>query len=290
MPYAGIRRHFRITARDRILDFGSRTLIMGILNITPDSFSDGDAFFEAGRAVERAWRIADEGADILDVGGESTRPGSQGISLEEELRRIVPVLDALAGKYPLPISIDTCKSEVGRAALERGAVLVNDITGLAKDPVLGEAAAGCGAAVILMHMRGVPGTMQTLAPSPDILGEIETWAGAAVARAKTLGVAADKIILDPGIGFGKTAEQNLEILHNLDRFAALGFPIMTGTSRKSFLGKILGDLKADRTWGSAAAVAASILFGAHLVRVHDVAAMRDVVRVTDAIAAERVSA
>ncbi len=283
MPYAGSRRHFTIKACDLVLELGSRTLIMGVLNVTPDSFSDGGAFFETGRAVERAWRIADEGADILDVGGESSRPGSQGINAEEELRRVRPVLDALAGKYPLPISIDTSKSEVGRVALERGAVLVNDITALGKDPRLGEAAASRGAGVILMHMRGEPRTMQTMTPSPNILAEIEDWAGKAVARAQALGVARDKIILDPGIGFGKTARQNLEIIRNLDRLAASGFPLLIGTSRKAFIGKILADPKKDRSWGSAAAVTASILFGAHIVRVHDVAVMRYAARVADAL-------
>jgi dihydropteroate synthase len=286
MPYAGFRRQFRIRARDRILDLGSRTLVMGILNVTPDSFSDSGMHFEPARAIERAWRIAEEGADILDIGGESTRPGAQGVSAEDELRRIVPVMDALAGSYPLPISIDTSKSEVGRAALERGAALVNDVRALGMDPALGEAAAACHAGVILMHMRGEPRTMQKLPPSPDILGELEEWAGMAVARAQNLGVARDAIVLDPGIGFGKTADQNLEILRNLDRLAAAGFPILVGTSRKSFIGRILGDPKADRTWGSAAATAAAILFGAHMVRVHDVAAMRDVARVTDAILSE----
>jgi len=289
MPYASSRRHYRINARDRILDLGPRTLIMGILNVTPDSFSDGGAFFDTSRAVERAWRIAEEGADILDLGGESTRPGSQGVSAAEELRRIVPVLDALAGKYPLPISIDTSKSEVGRAALERGAALVNDITALSKDPELGKAAASCGAGVILMHVRGEPGTMQDLPPSPDILGEIEAWAGKAVQRAQALGVAPDKIILDPGIGFGKTASQNLEILRSLDRLAAAGFPVLIGASRKAFVGRYLGDPARDRSWGSAAAAVASILFGAHIVRVHDVAATRDVARIADALVNERVS-
>jgi dihydropteroate synthase len=290
MPYAGFRRQFQIRARDRILNLGSRTLVMGILNVTPDSFSDGEMHFEPARAIERAWRIAEEGADILDIGGESTRPGAQGVSAEDELRRIIPVMDALAGSYPLPISIDTSKSEVGRAALERGAALVNDVTALGNDPALGEAAAACHAGVILMHMRGEPRTMQKLPPSPDILGELEEWAGMAAARAQNLGVARDTIVLDPGIGFGKTADQNLEILRNLDRLAAAGFPILVGTSRKSFIGRILGDPMADRTWGSAAAAAAAILFGAHMVRVHDVAAMRDVARVMDAILSEGGSA
>lgn len=289
MPYAGSRRHFRIGARDRVLDLGPRTLIMGILNVTPDSFSDGGVFFETARAVERAWRIAEEGADILDIGGESTRPGSSGVSADEELRRIVPVLDALAGKYPLPVSIDTSKSEVGRAALERGAALVNDVTALGMDPALGEAAASFNACVIIMHMRGEPGTMQKLPPSPDILGEIEDWCGKAVARAEAFGVARERIILDPGIGFGKTWAQNLEIIRNLERLADLGFPILVGPSRKAFIGRILSNPDADRIFGSAAAVAASILLGAHMVRVHDVAAMRDVAQVADAIRNERAS-
>jgi dihydropteroate synthase len=262
---------------------------MGILNVTPDSFSDGGAFFEPARAIARAWRIAEEGADILDIGGESTRPGSHGVNAAEELSRVLPVLDALAGKYPLLISIDTTKSEVGRAALDRGAAVVNDTSSLGNDPALGEAAASCGASVILMHMRGKPDTMQTLPPSPDILEEIGGWADEAAARAQNLGIAHDQIILDPGIGFGKTADQNLEILGNLGVLAAAGFPLMVGPSRKSFIGRILSDPGADRIWGSAAAVAASILSGAHIVRVHDVAAMRDVARVTDAILNERAS-
>jgi dihydropteroate synthase len=287
MPYASSRRHFRITVRGRTLDFGPRTLLMGILNVTPDSFSDGGAFLDAGRAVKRAWQIAEEGADILDIGGESTRPGSQGVSAEEELRRVGPVLEALEGKYPLPISIDTSKSEVGKEALARGAVLVNDVTGLVRDPALGAAAADAGAGVILMHMRGEPRTMQQLPPSPDILEEIEAWADAAAARARALGVSRDRLILDPGIGFGKTVSQNLEIIRNLDRIATLGFPVLVGTSRKSFIGKILGDPDTDRIWGSAATVAASILCGAHAVRVHDVAAMRDIARISDAFMEER---
>jgi dihydropteroate synthase len=286
MPYASARRQFRIRARDRILELGSRTLVMGILNVTPDSFSDGGACCDPARAIEHAWRIADQGADILDIGGESTRPGSEGVSAQEELRRVVPVLDALSG-YPLPISIDTSKSEVGRAALERGASLVNDVTAFGKDPALGEAAASCGAGVVLMHMRGEPRSMQNLPSSSDIVGEIEAWAGGAARRAQSAGVAPDRIILDPGIGFGKTAAQNLEIIRSLDRLAAAGFPVLVGTSRKSFIGRILGDMDADRIWGSAAMVAASILFGAHIVRVHDVAAMRDVARAIDALLDEK---
>jgi dihydropteroate synthase len=283
MPYAGCRRHYRISARDHVLDLGARTLVMGVLNVTPDSFSDGGTYFETSRALDRAWRIAEEGADILDLGGESTRPGSEGVAVDEELRRVIPVLEALAGRYPLPVSIDTSKGAVGRAALDLGASIVNDITALRGDPTLGEAAGRLGAAVILMHMRGEPRTMQALPPSPDIMGEIHEWAGPAVQHALDCGVGHDRLILDPGIGFGKTAAQNLEILRSLDRLAAFGLPVLVGTSRKSFIGRILADPDIDRSWGTAATVAASILFGAHIVRVHDVAAMRDVARITDAI-------
>ncbi len=291
MPYAALRKRFQFRARDRVLELGSRTFIMGILNVTPDSFSDGGTFMEPDRAIGHAWRLAGEGADILDIGGESTRPGSGGVSIEEELRRVVPVIEALAGgAYPIPISIDTSKSEVGRAALERGAALVNDVTAFEHDPALGEAAAAFRAGVVLMHMRGVPRTMQTLPPSQDILGDIEAWAGTAASRARAHGIEPDHIILDPGIGFGKTPGQNLEIIRNLDRLAAAGFPVLIGVSKKSFIGHYLADSKADRSWGSAAMVAASILSGAHIVRMHDVAATRDVARITDALINERAGA
>ena len=278
-----MRKRFRVRAREQVLELGERTLVMGVLNVTPDSFSEGGTYADPARAIERAWQIADEGADILDIGGESTRPGSRGVSAREELDRVMPVMEAIAGKYPIPISIDTSKSEVARAALAAGAALVNDITALAKDAALAEAAGSCGAAVILMHMRGTPETMQKLPPSTDILGEIENWADAAVARAQQAGIDGDRIILDPGIGFGKTVEQNLEIIRGLPRLARTGFPLLIGTSRKSFIGRVLGDMDSDRIWGTAASVAAAILGRAHIVRVHDVAAMRDVARLADAI-------
>jgi dihydropteroate synthase len=286
MRATGQRKHFTIQARGHTLELGARTLVMGILNVTPDSFSDGGRTAGTEEAVVRAWRIAEEGADILDIGGESTRPGSEGVSLEEELARVVPVLERL-GSYPLPISIDTSRSGVARAALERGAAILNDVTALSRDPGVGAEAASSGAALVLMHMRGTPATMQRIPPSPDIMGELDGWAEEAVARAEKLGVSSEKIILDPGIGFGKSASQNLEIIRNLKHLAAAGFPLLVGTSRKSFIGAALQDLNRDRVWGTSATVAASVVFGAHMVRVHDVAAMRDVVRVTDAILRER---
>ncbi len=277
------RKTFLLKLPKHTIELGRRTLVMGILNVTPDSFSDGGRYLEPSRAVERAWQIAEEGADLIDIGGESTRPGCGGIDAGEELRRVLPVLERLAGEYLLPISIDTSKAEVARAALERGAALINDITGLQHDSRLGGEAASFGAGLILMHMRGTPATMQALPPSPDILEEIELWAEEAVARAQSYGVSSEKIILDPGIGFGKSASQNLEILRNLSRLTALGFPMLVGTSRKSFIGTILNRPEADRIWGTSATVALSIIFGAHIVRVHDVSAMRDVARMADAI-------
>jgi dihydropteroate synthase len=278
-----MRKSFRLKARNRVLELGDRTLVMGILNATPDSFSDKGRYFERNTAVERAWEIAKEGADILDIGGESTRPGSVGVSVEEELARVLPILDALGSRYPLPISVDTSKSEVAEAALERGAAIINDITSLQKDPRIGCVAAKYQAAVALMHMRGEPHNMQTISPCADILGEIDTWAQDAVARARSSGISSEYIMLDPGIGFGKTAAQNLEIIRNLDRLAGAGFPILVGTSRKSFIGSIIKKPANELVMGTSATVAASIIFGAHIVRVHDVAAAREVSDVTDAI-------
>jgi dihydropteroate synthase len=282
MKFSPRKRH-RIQLPDRTLELGSRTLVMGILNVTPDSFSDGGRYSDPARAAQRAWQIAEEGADILDIGGESTRPGSDAIGADEEMRRVLPVLERLAGGYPLPISIDTSKAEVARAALAHGAGIINDVSSLQNDPRVADEVASSGAALILMHMRGTPAAMQMLPPSPNILRELDLWAEEAVARARSHGVSSEKIILDPGIGFGKSAGQNLEILRNLSRLAATGFPLLVGTSRKSFIGAILDRPAADRIWGTAATVALSIVFGAHIVRVHDVAAMRDAARIADAV-------
>jgi dihydropteroate synthase len=286
MPETCMRSRYSLQARNWLLNLGERTLIMGILNVTPDSFSDKGKFFSIDASVERAWKIAEEGADILDIGGESTRPGSEGVSAEEEIRRVIPTIEALTkdSRYPIPISVDTTKSAVAKAALACGAAIINDISALGKDPQIGPEVAQYEAALILMHMRGEPSTMQKLPPSTDIIGDIDIWAQEAVARAKRSGVSSNKVILDPGIGFGKTAAQNMEIIVNLPRLAAAGFPILMGTSRKSFIGAILKKPAAELILGTCATVTASILFGAHIVRVHDVAAAREVADVTDAIA------
>jgi dihydropteroate synthase len=279
------RKSFTFTARDWTLQLGERTAIMGILNVTPDSFSDKGQYFNPEAALERAWQIAEEGADILDIGGESTRPGSTGISAEEELRRIMPTLKALAKgpKYPIPISVDTSKAEVAKAALECGAAIINDVTSLRKAPSIGTEAAKHNAGLILMHMRGEPAYMQSIPPSMDILEDIDIWAQEAVARARNSGVSSDRIVVDPGIGFGKTAVQNIEILKNLNRLAAAGHPILVGTSRKSFIGSLLKKPAGELILGTSVTVAASIIYGAHMVRVHDVAAIREVADTTDAI-------
>jgi dihydropteroate synthase len=279
------RKSFTFTARDWTLQLGERTAIMGILNVTPDSFSDKGQYFNPEAALERAWQIAEEGADILDIGGESTRPGSTGISAEEELRRIMPTLKALAKgpKYPIPISVDTSKAEVAKAALECGAAIINDVTSLRKTPSIGTEAAKHNAGLILMHMRGEPAYMQSIPPSMDILEDIDIWAQEAVARARNSGVSSDRIVVDPGIGFGKTAVQNIEILKNLNRLAAAGHPILVGTSRKSFIGSLLKKPAGELILGTSVTVAASIIYGAHMVRVHDVAAIREVADTTDAI-------
>ena len=280
------RAAYTVKAADWTLTMGERTLVMGILNVTPDSFSDKGRYYGVETSVRRAWEIAEEGADILDIGGESTRPGSAGVDAKEEINRVIPTLEALAKgpKYPLPISVDTTKSEVARAALERGAAIINDISAMTVDPRIGVVASEYGAAIVLMHMRGTPQTMQTLPPSPDILGEIDVWAKDAVARASGCGLSHDRIILDPGVGFGKTAAQNVEIVANIRRIAAAGFPVLIGTSRKSFIGAVTRKPANDRIFGTCATIAASILFGAHIVRVHDVAAAREIADVTDVIA------
>jgi dihydropteroate synthase len=282
------RRKFRLPLPSRRLVLGERTLIMGVLNVTPDSFSDGGLFLDPEAAVARAIAMEAAGADIIDIGGESTRPGSSGISADEELRRIIPVIERLRGKIGIPISVDTSKSEVAEAAAAAGAEIVNDVTALRKDLRIAEVARRRKLPLTLMHMRGEPATMQNKPFARDVLRDVTQGLRQAVATARRAGVSNSQIILDPGIGFGKSYAQNCELLARLPELARLGFPILVGTSRKSFIGGALKSASRtpsgnERIWGTAATVAASILQGAHIVRVHDVAEMAQVAQVSDAI-------
>jgi dihydropteroate synthase len=287
------RKHFRLRLPSRTLLLGERTLIMGVLNVTPDSFSDGGAFLDSQAAVARALELEREGADILDVGGESTRPSAAPVSAQEELSRILPLFRALRGKLRIPISVDTQKAEVAEAALAEGAEIVNDVSALRTDPRLGEVARHARAPMILMHMRGTPHTMQRGPFARDVIRDVMTGLREALARARRAGLAKSQILVDPGIGFGKSHAQNFEILARLPEFTRLGCPIVIGTSRKGFLGAALARPgepplpPGERLPGTAVTVTASILGGAHIVRVHDVAEIARVARVADAIRASK---
>jgi len=258
---------------------------MGVLNVTPDSFSDGGKFFEPVWAIEQALAIEKAGADILDIGGESTRPGSEAISADEELARVRPVLKALAGQIKIPISIDTRKAGVAEAAIAAGAEIINDVTGLRADPALAEIAAKHRVPIVLMHMRGEPRTMQKSPFASNVVADVLKGLRRSIEVARRADVAKSQIVVDPGIGFGKTFEQNYELIARLPELRKLGCAILIGTSRKGFLGHTLGKQPDERIWGTAATVAASILAGAHIVRVHDVVEMVQVARVSDQILA-----
>jgi dihydropteroate synthase len=263
---------------------GQRTLVMGILNITPDSFSDGGARMDPARAISDGLQMIEDGADILDVGGESTRPGAEPVSAGEELRRVLPVIDGLAARARVPISIDTYKAAVAREAVAGGAAIVNDVSALQYDAELGRAIADTGAAVVLMHNRGRSREIYRYAAYDDLAVDIVAELDEAIARATRSGVPREAVILDPGLGFAKRAAHSIEALARLDRLAVLDRPILAGASRKSFLTHAIGDRRpSERDWATAAAVTASILLGAHIVRVHAVREMMDVVRVADAI-------
>jgi dihydropteroate synthase len=282
------RKRFRLKLNSRTLLLGERTLVMGVLNVTPDSFSDGGEFLEPEAAVEQAFTIENAGANLLDIGGESTRPGSQETSAAEELNRILPVLEALRGRLKIPISVDTRRAAVAELALRAGAEIINDISGLQHEPRIAEVAARAAVPIILMHMRGEPRTMQVGPFARDVMKDVAQGLRRSVATARKAGVAKSQIILDPGIGFGKSFAQNYELLQKLQQLARLGYPLLVGTSRKGFLGATLArDGKPappdERIWGTAATVTASILNGAHIVRVHDVAEMVQVARVADCL-------
>ena len=269
------------TIGKKVFDF-SRTYIMGVLNVTPDSFSDGGKYFSVESAVRRGMEMVEEGADIIDVGGESTRPNSESISVEEELRRTIPVIEQLAKRIDVPISIDTTKSKVAEESLNVGATIVNDISGLTFDEEIISVVAKAKASLVVMHIQGNPKTMQQNPHYENVVEEVKGFLSNAVSKAKANGIS--QIFIDPGIGFGKTMGHNLLLLKNLNEFTSLGHPILVGASRKSFIGKLTNELYTDkRLEGTAASIAISIANGANVVRVHDVKEMKKVVQVTDAI-------
>jgi len=290
---------YRLSWKNHCLELGPKTCVMGILNITPDSFSDGGEFFSLTSALARGEKLASDGADIIDIGGESTRPFSEPVSAREEMRRVLPVIEKLAARVSVPISIDTTKAEVARAAIQAGAAIINDISSLAYDPLMAGVAAEYGVPLILMHIKGTPKTMQIEPVYDDLIGEIRQFFENAIVAAEKSGVSRSKIIIDPGIGFGKTLEHNLSLIRQLHEFAALDLPILAGPSRKAFIRKILKacprlhignpeekdinpQLPQVET-GTQAAVAAAVLNGAHIVRVHNVAETRCTVEIIDAV-------
>jgi dihydropteroate synthase len=279
----------KLTWRNFSFDFSKKTYIMGVLNITPDSFSDGGIYFDKSSAIERAYQLVEEGADIIDIGGESTRPGSEPISIQEELRRTIPVIESIAEKIKIPISIDTYKSEVAKSALDAGASMVNDISGLRFDPKMPYVVSEYKVPVVIMHIKGPPKDMQVNPVYEALIPEIMDYFRIGIKIATGAGISEDKIIIDPGIGFGKTFNHNLEIINNLREFTFLEKPILIGLSRKAFIGKILGDAPVtERLEGTAAAVAISIINGANMIRVHDLKEMAKVAKVTDAVKREKI--
>lgn len=265
------------------LNLEMRTHVMGILNVTPDSFADGGRYLEAEKAVEHGIEMANQGADIIDVGGESTRPYSKKITANEEMDRVLPVIEALSRETSIPISIDTYKSEVAREAINCGAAMVNDISALRFDPHMAHVVSQAGVPVVLMHMQGTPETMQVKPSYKDLIGEILDFLHQAVDRSAKAGIREDLVIVDPGIGFGKSFDDNLKIIKELSRFESLGRPILLGTSNKAFIGHVLEKEVYERGTGTMATVACGVLNGAHMVRVHDVAKTVETVKIVDAI-------
>lgn len=269
--------------KDRFWDLSSRTHLMGVLNVTPDSFSDGGKFFKLDEAIRQGIRLAEEGADIIDIGGESTRPGSEPVPLEEELQRVIPVIEELAKRTDIPISIDTYKSKVAKEALGSGASMVNDISALRFDAEMKRLLAEYKVPVVLMHIKGTPKNMQDNPHYENVIEEIKNYLKESIRIAKEAGIEEDKTIVDPGIGFGKNLEDNLKILKNLNEFLSLGKPLMIGVSRKSFIGKILNLPVEERLEGSLAALAIGIVNGANILRVHDLKESKRVANLMDAI-------
>jgi dihydropteroate synthase len=274
---------FRWEARGRAIVTDRVPRVMGIVNVTPDSFSDGGRVWTCDDAVAHALRLVDEGADLLDIGGESSRPGAEPVGVEEELRRVVPVIEALAPRVRVPISVDTTKAEVARRVLEAGAAIINDIRALGGDPALPRFAAEARAGVVLMHMAGTPRTMQDYPRYGDVIREVRDYLARRIKALELVGIPRARIAIDPGIGFGKTFEHNLEILRNLDQFATLGCAIVIGTSRKGLLGTLTGRPVAERATASVVSSLAAATRGAHVVRVHDVGPMADAIKVWTAL-------
>jgi dihydropteroate synthase len=282
------RKKFRLRLPSRTLVLGERTLLMGVINVTPDSFSGDGLHVDVKAAVARAFEMERDGADILDIGGESTRPGAEWLAADEELGRVIPVLNMLRGRLKIPISIDTNKSQVAEAAAEAGAEIINDVTALQRDPRIAEVARRRKLPLILMHMRGEPRTMQTQPFARDAMRDVTQSLKKAASLATRKGVPNSQLVLDPGIGFGKSFAQNYELIARLPELVRLGFPILVGPSRKGFIGRTLGGVpENERTYGTAAAVTACILHGAHIVRVHDVREMAQVARVADMLASPK---
>ncbi len=256
--------------RGRLLEFDRRPLLMGIINVTPDSFSDGGKFLETSAAVDQALRLVDEGADLLDIGGESTRPYSNSVAADEELSRVVPVFEALANRVQVPLSIDTSKAAVAQAALEAGAEIINDVTAFTSDPDMLGVAVDSDAGICAMHMQGNPQTMQDNPRYDDVVEEVRGYLQSRLAALKQAGIRAERICLDPGIGFGKTHQHNLELLAQCGKLHDLGCPLLVGPSRKGFLGKLLGDKRADRTSATVGVALSLARQGVQIIRVHDV--------------------
>jgi dihydropteroate synthase len=277
------RPHYTIRCRKRTFTLGKQTLLMGILNVTPDSFSDGGLFFDKEKAIARGLKMVEEGADFIDIGGESTRPGSKPLELDEELRRVTPVIEFLAREVDAPISIDTYKSTVAKKAIEAGAQIINDISGLHLDPSLSQVAAKEDVPLVLMHIRGNPETMQKNIHYDSLFSEIIQYLKDSIRRAESAGVDPQQIIIDPGIGFGKTMEDNLLILKNLQEFKILGKPLLLGTSRKSFIGKILNTDVTERLEGTLSSITVGVLNGAHIIRCHDVLQAKRAIAIADAV-------
>lgn len=272
-----------LEVRGRRMPLGARTLLMGILNVTPDSFSDGGLYFDGDRAVEHGLALIAEGADIIDVGGESSRPGSMPVPEDEELRRVVPVIRGLRERTGVLISIDTVKASVARAAVEAGADIVNDISSFSADPLMAGTIASSGASVVLMHMKGIPKNMQEKPSYEDVTGEVYSFLAGKLEEAEKAGIPAERVIVDPGIGFGKTVEHNLILMRDQDVFLGLGRPLLMGFSRKAFIGRVLGVPAEERLEGTIAAAVLSVVRGAHMLRVHDVGAVSRAVRLAEAV-------